>query len=106
VNNFHAAAVERGAQDAGAPGPRPDYGPDFYGAFIIDNDGNKLEATLLPLPAAPKKKAKKAVKKAAKKAAPVKKSPAKKVAKKAAKKVVKKPTPVKKAKKAKKAKRR
>ena len=42
-----------GAQDAGAPGPRPDYGPDYYGAFIIDVDGNKLEATLLPLPAAP-----------------------------------------------------
>ena len=106
VDEFHAAAVKLGAQDAGAPGPRPDYGPDYYGAFIIDSDGNKLEATLLPLPAAPKKKVKKAVKKAAKKAAPVKKAAAKKVVKKAAKKVAKKPAPVKKTKKAKKAKRR
>ena len=103
VDQFHAAAVNLGAQDAGAPGPRPDYGPDYYGAFIIDGDGNKLEATLLPLPpkAAAPKKAKKAVKKAAR---PV----AKKAAKKVAKKVLKKPAPAKKkaGKKAKKAKRR
>ena len=107
VDDFYATATKLGAQDAGAPGPRPDYGPDYYGAFIFDSDGNKLEATLLP--AAPKKKVKKAVKKAAKKAAPAKKAPAKKTAKKAAKnakKIVKKPVPVKKAKKAKKAKRR
>jgi catechol 2,3-dioxygenase-like lactoylglutathione lyase family enzyme len=120
VDQFHAAAVELGAQDAGAPGPRPDYGPDYYGAFIIDGDGNKLEATLLPLPkkraAKPAKKKAKAVKKTAKNAVPVKKAPvkkaakpvAKKAAKKAAKKPIKKPAPVKKnkAKKSKKAKRR
>ena len=98
VNAFHAKAVELGGQDAGTPGPRPDYSPDYYGAFVFDSDGNKLEATLLPLPAAAKKvrktvkKAKKATpaKKtaAAKKAVPVKKA-AKKVAKKTAKKAVK-----------------
>ena len=32
--------------DDGAPGPRPDYGPDYYGAFVYDLDGNKLEATV------------------------------------------------------------
>ena len=53
IDAFHAKAIELGAQDAGAPGPRPDYSPDYYGAFIVDADGNKLEATLLPLPAAP-----------------------------------------------------
>jgi catechol 2,3-dioxygenase-like lactoylglutathione lyase family enzyme len=122
VDRFHDIAMELGAQNAGEPGPRPDYSPDYYGAFVFDFDGNKLEATLLPLPpaakAAPapkgksaKKPAKKAVKKAAKKA-PVKAAPVKKVAKKAAKKVAKKtvkaPVAAKKAKKkvAKKAKRR
>lgn len=96
VDAFHQAALENGGTSAGEPGPRPDYTPDYYGAFVFDLDGNKLEATLLPLPAEPieaakparktaKKAAKKAVKKSAKKAA---KPAAKKVAKKAAKKVV------------------
>ena len=98
VDKFHDAAMELGAQNAGEPGPRPDYSPDYYGAFIYDFDGNKLEATLLPLP----KVAKVAPKAASAKKA-VKKAPAKKAAKKAAKKVAKK-TPAKKAKK--KAKRR
>ena len=89
VDRFHDAAMELGAKNAGEPGPRLDYSPDYYGAFIFDLDGNKLEATLLPLPkakAAPKPKAKKAVKKAAKKVAkkaPAKKAPAKKAKKKA-----------------------
>lgn len=87
VDRFHDTAMELGAQNAGEPGPRPDYSPDYYGAFVFDFDGNKLEATLLPVPkgakAAPKKAiakkaakpaAKKPVKKAAKKAAPVKKA--------------------------------
>ena len=93
VDKFHDAAMEKGAQNAGEPGPRPDYSPDYYGAFVYDLDGNKLEATLLPLPKAskaaakpkPAKKAavaKKSVKKAAKKA-PAKKAPVKKAAKKA-----------------------
>jgi len=86
VNAFHGKALELGAQNAGEPGPRPDYGPDYYGAFIIDLDGNKLEATLLPLPKTPAKKAvKKAAKKTAKKTVKqaAKKAPAKKAKKKA-----------------------
>ncbi len=78
VDKFHDTAMELGAQNAGEPGPRPDYSPDYYGAFVFDFDGNKLEATLMPLPkeskAAPAAKpAKKPVKKA-KKAAPAKKA--------------------------------
>lgn len=49
VDAFYKAAMEAGGQDAGAPGPRPDYSPDYYGAFVYDLDGNKLEATLLLL---------------------------------------------------------
>jgi len=44
VDAFHASALDHGARDAGAPGPRPDYGPDYYGAFVRDPDGNKIEA--------------------------------------------------------------
>lgn len=90
VDRFHDTAMELGAQNAGEPGPRPDYSPDYYGAFVYDFDGNKLEATLLPLPkgarTAPKKApAKKTVKKTAKKPAKksAKKAPAKKSKKKA-----------------------
>lgn len=46
VRNFHAAATAAGGRDDGAPGPRELYGPDYYGAFVIDLDGNRLEATL------------------------------------------------------------
>lgn len=44
VRAFHAAALENGAQDNGAPGLRPQYGPDYYAAFVIDLDGHRLEA--------------------------------------------------------------
>jgi catechol 2,3-dioxygenase-like lactoylglutathione lyase family enzyme len=75
VHKFHEAALAHGGRDDGAPGPRPDYGPEYYGAFVLDIDGNKIEATLhLPPKAAkaktaakPKAKAK-AAKKPAKKA--------------------------------------
>lgn len=43
---FHAAALAHGGRDDGPPGPRPDYGPDYYGAFVRDPDGNKIEACL------------------------------------------------------------
>jgi hypothetical protein len=46
VNAFHAAALKAGGSNNGEPGPRPDYGPEYYGAFIFDLDGNKVEATL------------------------------------------------------------
>jgi hypothetical protein len=70
IHAFHRAALEAGGTDDGAPGPRPDYGPDYFGAFVRDLDGNKIEAVLVRLPAAPKKKAaKKARKKASAKKA-------------------------------------
>ena len=31
-------------KDHGAPGPRPTYGPHYYGAFVFDLEGNKIEA--------------------------------------------------------------
>ena len=46
VDAFHAAALAAGGQDDGAPGPRPDYGPDYYGAFARDLDGHKIEAAI------------------------------------------------------------
>ncbi|HEY3637924.1 MAG TPA: VOC family protein [Rhizomicrobium sp.] len=48
VHRFHEAALDNGGTDNGAPVPRPDYGPDYYGAFVRDPYGNKLEATLNP----------------------------------------------------------
>lgn len=48
VHAFHAAALAAGATDAGAPGPRPEYGPDFYGCFVYDPDGHKIEASTIP----------------------------------------------------------
>ncbi len=42
VQAAHAAALANGGSDEGAPGPRPDYGPDFYGAYVRDPDGNKM----------------------------------------------------------------
>ena len=44
VDAFHATAMEHGARDSGAPGPRPEYTQPFYGAFVIDPDGFKIEA--------------------------------------------------------------
>ncbi len=45
VHAFHEAALSAGGTDDGAPGPRPDYGDAYYGCFIRDLDGNKIEAT-------------------------------------------------------------
>ncbi len=47
VDRFHATALEHGAENDGAPGPRSQYGPDYYGAFVRDPDGNKIEACLI-----------------------------------------------------------
>lgn len=47
VNAFHAKALQLGATDAGAPGYRPQYTPSYYGAFIRDLDGHKIEAMLM-----------------------------------------------------------
>ena len=44
VDAFHAAAIAAGGTDHGAPGPRPQYGPDYYAAFVLDPDGLNIEA--------------------------------------------------------------
>jgi catechol 2,3-dioxygenase-like lactoylglutathione lyase family enzyme len=45
VDNFHACALRIAGQDNGAPGLRPDYGSNYYAAFLIDPDGYRIEAT-------------------------------------------------------------
>ena len=44
VQRFHAAGLEAGGSDNGQPGPRPDYSATYYAAFLIDPDGNNVEA--------------------------------------------------------------
>jgi catechol 2,3-dioxygenase-like lactoylglutathione lyase family enzyme len=46
VNAVHAAALANGGSNEGDPGPRPLYGPDFYGAYVRDPDGNKMSFIL------------------------------------------------------------
>jgi catechol 2,3-dioxygenase-like lactoylglutathione lyase family enzyme len=42
VNEAYAAAMAAGGTDEGAPGPRPQFTADYYGAYVRDPDGNKL----------------------------------------------------------------
>ena len=44
VDAFWQAGIDAGYRDDGAPGPRPVYGPDYYGGFLLDPDGNSAEA--------------------------------------------------------------
>jgi catechol 2,3-dioxygenase-like lactoylglutathione lyase family enzyme len=44
VDAFYQAALTAGGKDNGAPGLRPHYHSSYYGAFIIDRDGNNIEA--------------------------------------------------------------
>ncbi len=44
VKAFHEAAVAAGGRDNGRPGLRPEYHPSYYGAFVLDPDGNNVEA--------------------------------------------------------------
>jgi catechol 2,3-dioxygenase-like lactoylglutathione lyase family enzyme len=44
VNRFHAAGVKSGGRDNGPPGLRTDYSPTYYAAFLLDPDGNNIEA--------------------------------------------------------------
>lgn len=44
VDAFHAAAIKHGGTDNGAPGIRDSYGPTYYAAFVLDPDGNNIEA--------------------------------------------------------------
>jgi catechol 2,3-dioxygenase-like lactoylglutathione lyase family enzyme len=47
VKTFHDAGVQAGYASDGAPGPRPQYTPEYYGAFLLDPDGNSVEAVNL-----------------------------------------------------------
>ena len=44
VDAFHQAALRMGGKDDGAPGLRPNYGPNYYAAFLVDPDGYRIEA--------------------------------------------------------------
>lgn len=44
VDGFHAAGLAAGGKDNGAPGLRVDYSPTYYAAFLVDPDGNNVEA--------------------------------------------------------------
>ena len=44
VDAFYKAAIAAGGRDNGPPGLRPDYHPNYYGAFVIDLEGNNIEA--------------------------------------------------------------
>jgi catechol 2,3-dioxygenase-like lactoylglutathione lyase family enzyme len=44
VDSFYRAALAAGGRDNGAPGLRPHYHPNHYGAFVLDPDGNNVEA--------------------------------------------------------------
>jgi len=48
VRSFHALALANGGVDAGAPGPRQAAFTTYYGAFVFDPDGNKIEAVNFP----------------------------------------------------------
>ena len=47
VDTFHAAGVKAGGKDNGAPGLRTDYSPKYYAAFLVDPDGNNVEAVCM-----------------------------------------------------------
>lgn len=44
VDAFYRAALAAGGKDNGAPGVRPHYHPNYYGAFVLDPDGHNIEA--------------------------------------------------------------
>jgi catechol 2,3-dioxygenase-like lactoylglutathione lyase family enzyme len=46
VGQFHAAALQHGGRDDGPPGLRPEYGDDYYAAFVIDPDGYPIEVVV------------------------------------------------------------
>jgi catechol 2,3-dioxygenase-like lactoylglutathione lyase family enzyme len=44
IAKFHSEGLKAGGRDNGGPGPRADYSPTYYAAFLIDPDGNNIEA--------------------------------------------------------------
>jgi catechol 2,3-dioxygenase-like lactoylglutathione lyase family enzyme len=51
IDAFHQAALTAGGRDNGAPGPRPQYHPNYYGAFVLDPDGHNIEVVCHEAPA-------------------------------------------------------
>lgn len=49
VDMFHSVALQAGATDEGAPGPRTEYGEAYYGGFVRDLDGHKIEASYVDM---------------------------------------------------------
>jgi catechol 2,3-dioxygenase-like lactoylglutathione lyase family enzyme len=47
VDRFHKLGVETGGRDHGEPGVRKEYGPHYYASFLLDPDGNNVEAVCL-----------------------------------------------------------
>lgn len=47
VDGFHKAGLKAGGSDNGKPGLRTDYAPNYYAAFLIDPDGNNVEAVCM-----------------------------------------------------------
>ena len=47
VDAFYKSGVKAGAKDHGAPGLRADYSPTYYAAFVLDPDGNNVEAVCM-----------------------------------------------------------
>src|SRR4030088_1459416 len=48
VQQFHRTALSAGGRDNGAPGLRPNYHENYYGAFVLDPDGHNIEAMSRP----------------------------------------------------------
>jgi catechol 2,3-dioxygenase-like lactoylglutathione lyase family enzyme len=47
VDRFYKSGIEHGGKDNGQPGVRADYSPTYYAAFLIDPDGNNVEAVCM-----------------------------------------------------------
>ena len=47
VDRFHQAGLKAGGKDNGKPGLRADYSPNYYAAFLLDPDGNNVEAVCM-----------------------------------------------------------
>lgn len=47
VKRFYTAALQHGGQDNGVPELCPEYGADYYAAFVIDPDGYRIEAVII-----------------------------------------------------------
>jgi catechol 2,3-dioxygenase-like lactoylglutathione lyase family enzyme len=50
VDEFWRVGTEAGYRDDGTPGPRPQYTPEYYGGFLLDPDGNSVEAVTHEIP--------------------------------------------------------